>query len=301
MKRSKVTFNWDSHFIDPNEKDHVSALGIVKLVTTPFPYELRAESTYKKHHNNPESQYYGMSKLDIINCWLDKMDVSVEYGKQMDDYIGISLSGDIQERRRVISSFKDDPRMLSTIWAFETFINDLYKKYPDIELVAREQPVAYPIDDKFFFNGRFDALFYIPSKCQFILVDWKAAKDLSNDAVEFFKPMLGPMKKYPDNSLHKYVLQTMIYRKILQDMYINKELDPSIYTIKNFVVNLGKKGESDKCPYQIFGNDIIEFDDDLLNEVFDFAKEKYYKEGLPLDMAAVYRPKNNLIDINNGN
>lgn len=291
MKKSQINFDWEKHYIDPTKLEHISALGIVKLVTTPFPYEIRAESTYNKHHDNPESQYFGMSKNEIILSWIEKMDISVEYGTQMDNYIGISLCGDIQERRKIIAAVKDDPRMVNTIYAFESFINDLYNKYPDIELVAREQPIAYPMNDKFFFSGRFDALFYIPSKKKFIIIDWKAAKDLSNEHGEFFKAMHGPMKKYADNSLHKYVLQTMIYRKIINDMYINKELDdPSQYTIENFVINLGKKGNQNKCPYQIFGSEIIPFDDDLMNDVFNYAMNKYFEEGLPEDMAQKYRP-----------
>ena len=84
-----INFNKE---IDRNLKT-LSISATLGLIAKPKDQELMLENTYKKHYNNPESEYYHLSKDEIKTIWEAKGASSRQYGSLLDDYIGIKLTG----------------------------------------------------------------------------------------------------------------------------------------------------------------------------------------------------------------
>ena len=80
-----INFNKD---IDRKLKT-LSISATLGLIAKPVDQEGMLEKTFNKHYNNPDSEYYHLSKEEIKAIWESKGAASRQYGSLLDDYIGI--------------------------------------------------------------------------------------------------------------------------------------------------------------------------------------------------------------------
>jgi len=244
-----------------------AALG---LIAKPVDQEQMLENTYNKHYNNPESQYYHMSKDEIKAVWEAKGAASRQYGSLLDDYIGIKLTGtdaDL-EMYKLDNDVDGDERLKGLISSFDNFY-DVLSKSGDIEFIAREKTLYYKIGD-YYIKGRFDALFRNKRTGKWIIIDWKSSKSV--DYKNVWEKLLGPAKMY-DNCNHvTYTMQgyfyktALIYSEYLPEGTTEDDVEFLIVQLPGFAVEGDKNFKIHKPAFK--------YDKEFMDKIFEFAIKK---------------------------
>ena len=261
-----ITFYKD---IDKSLKT-LSISSTLELIAKPKDQEKMVENTYNKHYNNPDSEYYHMSKDEIKAVWEAKGAASRQYGSLLDDYIGIKLKGTDNdlEMYKLDNDVDGDERLKGLISSFENFWSVLSAS-GDMEFVEREKTVYYRIGDTYI-KGRFDALFRNKRTGKWIIIDWKSSKDIKYNNP--WEKLLGPMKMY-DNCEHvTYTTQgyfyktALIYNNYLPEGTTEDDVEFLIVQLPGFNVDGDKNFKIHKPAYK--------YDKALLDRIFEFAIKK---------------------------
>ena len=157
VKKMENGPSFDNSFVDKTLPT-TSISTILSMLQEPFDQKGVAEKTFNKRFNDPTSEYYQMTVEEIIAKWEDKAATSRRYGKMNDDYIGIILEGneDDKDLFYLDNDVDGDERLKAQVKAFDEFMDDLPEH---IVFVAREVTLYYKIGEHYV-KGRFDALFF---------------------------------------------------------------------------------------------------------------------------------------------
>ena len=255
--------------IDKNLKT-LSISATLALIAKPVDQEKMLENTYNKHFNNPDSQYYHMSKDEIKAVWEAKGAASRQYGSLLDDYIGIKLTGNDSdlEMYKLDNDADNDIRLSGLISSFENFWSVLSRS-GDMEFIDREKTVYYQFGD-YYIKGRFDALFRNKRTGKWVIIDWKSSKSV--DYKNVWEKLLGPAKAY-DNCNHvTYTLQgyfyktALIYSGYLPEETTEDDVEFLIVQLPGFILDEGQDFKIHKPAFK--------YDKDFMDKIFDFAIKK---------------------------
>ena len=240
------------------------------LIAKPVDQEAMLEKTYNKHYNNPESEYYHLSKDEIKAIWEAKGAASRQYGSLLDDYIGIKLTGtetDL-EMYKLDNDVDGDERLKGLISSFENFWSVLTKS-GDMEFIAREKTIYYKIGDTYI-KGRFDALFRNKRTGKWVIIDWKSSKSI--DYKNVWEKLLGPAKMY-DNCNHvTYTMQgyfyktALIYSEYLPEGTTEDDVEFLIVQLPGFIVEGDRDFKIHKPAFK--------YSKDFMDRIFEFAIKK---------------------------
>jgi hypothetical protein len=240
------------------------------LIAKPKDQELMLENTYNKHYNNPDSEYYHLSKNEIKAIWEAKAASSRQYGSLLDDYIGIKLTGTPNdlEMYKLDNDVDGDERLKGLISSFENFWNVLTKS-GDMEFVTREKTVYYKVGDTYI-KGRFDALFRNKRTGKWVIIDWKSSKSI--DYKNVWEKLLGPAKIYDDCNHVTYTMQgffyktALIYSDYLPEGTTEDDVEFLIVQLPGFII----EGENN---FKIH-KPAFKYDKEFMDRIFDFAIKK---------------------------
>lgn len=261
----------------------ISISTILSQIVTPKDRDAMVENTYNKHYNNPESEYYHMSKEQILERWDNKARTSMHYGSLLDDYIGNVLTGDdiSMQLYKLDNNFDDDARLQELTKSFDNFYSILQKS-GDTEFIDREQTVYYPVEivnplthekEQYYVKGRFDALFYNKRTKNLIIIDWKSSGSIDKTASRWTKKLLGPMQDFFELNWVTYTTQLYFYKRALIERYIPKDLEVNDVIV--MIVNLpGKTIEETKTNFAVH-NPAYQYDPELLHKTFVYGIQKY--------------------------
>lgn len=269
-----IDFN---RYFDKNAKK-ISISNALDMLFSPFDSDSVAQKTFEKHFNNPESEYYQMSKEQILKAWSDKGAESCRYGSLLDDYIGAVLTGTENDIKlfKLDNGYDYDTRLHGLCDSFDSFY-EILSKSGDTEFIAREKYVYLPINidgEENYIYGRFDALFRNKRTNKYIVIDWKSSGTIDKISTKWTKKMLGPMYKYPQLNWYRYTLQLYFYKQaLIENGYVPKDTNPDDIVV--MIVNLpGKIIPECNQNYQIHQG-AIPYDPDLLKSFYKFAIQKF--------------------------
>ena len=262
----EITFNKD---IDKSLKT-LSISTTLGLIAKPVDQERMLENTYNKHYNNPDSEYYHLSKEEIKEIWENKGATSRMYGSLLDDYIGIKLTGTTEdlEMYKLDNDSDGDERLNGLISSFENFWSILSRS-GDMEYVTREQTVYYKIGD-YYIKGRFDALFRNKRTGKWVIIDWKSSKSV--DYNNRWEKLLGPAKIYDNCNWITYTLQgyfyktALLYGGYLPEGTTEDDVEFLIVQLPGFILDEGKDFKIHKPAFK--------YDKEFMDRIFEFAIKK---------------------------
>lgn len=228
------------HPSDAIREKCISISDVIGMLTPEFDSKAIAQKSYDKHYDDPESKYYHMTQEEILEAWEQKGAESREYGSNLDEYIGLRLTGHPND----VEIFKmdkvdGDERMEGLCESFEKFY-DQYVANGPLEYIDREQYVYYPIDvdgEKWYVRGRFDALFYNTEKHHYVINDWKSNGEIDIKPNRWTKKLYGPAKELYDLSGIKYTIQVFFYKHGLEYQKPEEVVDVAITNLPGFDVN----------------------------------------------------------------
>ena len=247
----------------------LSISAVLGLIAKPADQERMLENTYNKHYNNPDSEYYHLSKDEIKAIWEEKGSKSRMYGSLLDDYIGIKLTGNDSdlEMYKLDNDVDGDERLKGLISSFENFWNILSRS-GDMEFIAREKTIYYKIGDNYI-KGRFDALFRNKRTGKWVIIDWKSSKSI--DYNNRWEKLLGPAKTF-DNCNHiTYTMQGFFYKTALIDGYLPEgttedDVEFLIVQLPGFILEGNQDFKIHKPAFK--------YDKEFMDRIFDFAIKK---------------------------
>lgn len=266
-KYSEDKLNFDNKNIDKSIES-LSISGVLSLISEEFNQREVAEKTFNKRYNDESSEYYHMTVDEIIKKWENKAKTSLKYGRLNDEYIGIILEGNENDKElyELDNDIDSDERLSTQVLAFNNFIDDL----PDyIEYVCREKTVYYKINDKYI-KGRFDALFYNKKTNKWIIVDWKTSGTIDTTPTKWTTKLLGAAKEFDALNYNTYTMQLYFYKiALIEGGYLPK--NTSYDDIEVMIVNIPNK-ESDRL-YKKYPS-AFKFNKEIMDKIFEYTLKK---------------------------
>lgn len=277
MKKSNITLNWKAFGWGDKSQPHMWVTQIVEKSYPPFDRDSVAAYCHRAFSSDPESKYYNMSVQEIIDMWERMGAESQEYGHWIDEYATYDLLGYADKAAEHLKSSELDEVKQQMLIGYRAFVADVQAKYPDIEAVDSQKFLIYRLGDDLFTGGRFDALLYIPSKKKFIIIDWKANKEIQTEKMSRTDTFYGPMHMHYAHKGGRYSLQVLIYKRMLIE-YLKASYPDTWqeYSVDSFFVNVYEGLEHDR-PYKVFVP-TFEYDPELLDEQCRYIINKHWNE-----------------------
>ena len=249
---------------------YLSISQVLGLIATPKDQEKMLENTYNKHYNNPDSEYYHLSKDEIKAIWEAKGAASRQYGSLLDDYIGVRLTGTDAdyEMYKLDNDVDGDERLKGLVSSFDNFWSILSKS-GDMEFITREKTLYYKFGD-YNIKGRFDALFRNKRTGKWVIIDWKSSKSI--DINNPWQKLLGPLKQYDDCNHVTYTIQgyfyktALLYSGYLPEGTTEDDIEFLIVQLPGFEIDKGKD-------FKIW-KPALPYSKELMDRIFDFAIKK---------------------------
>lgn len=231
--KTKIDFKTPSY----NKSRTISISSVLDMISEPFDGEKVAQNTFEKNYNNPDSKYYHMTKEQILESWAAKGAESCRYGSQLDDYIGLRLTGSPEDVEMFKLDYVDgDERMEGLCASFDKFYDE-YIATGKLTYIDREKYMYHEVEvdgEIWHVRGRFDALFWDNEHKNYIIIDWKSNGDIEVEPNRYTKRFLGPAKILYALSGYRYITQVFFYKLCLETLDILEEGE----SVKVGIVNL---------------------------------------------------------------
>lgn len=267
-----IELNFDNSWMDKS-KNYMSLTEVVNMITPPFDQEAVVEKTYNKHHDNPNSEYYQLTKEQILENWSNKGAQSRKYGQLLDNYIGLTYESKDPEMDlelyKLDNNYDGDERLNGIISSFEHCKDDFLNK---LQFVNREVSVGYKLDENNYIVGRLDALFINPDNNKWCIIDWKSSGKIDKTKSPWTENLLGPASALPNLNWYTYTFQTFFYKCALLSHYLPECTNED--DVKTLVIDLpghqiyGKSVDYDIC------TPAFKYDKEFMDKVFNFAIKK---------------------------
>lgn len=253
----------------------ISISDVTSMLCEPFDAEGVSQNLVDKHYNDEKSDYYHMSKQEILDMWSEKGASSLHYGRLLDDYIGFNLLNEDKNKLEIWkldNNYDYDERLKGVCESFDNMYAQMMQS-GDVKFVAREQTVYYKVPGiDCYIKGRFDALFYNTRLNKYIIDDWKSSGTVDKKPNRYTKKMYGPMYQYPALNWFTYTIQTHFYKKaLLENKYLPEGTTPD--DVVTLIVQLPGAMLENGQNFEIH-REAFMYNSELLDKIFVFAYRK---------------------------
>ena len=195
----RIFFDEEPHiyYIDGNAYD-ISVTGFVHSFFQHFNPDAIVERSFDKWQSDPNNKYYGMTKEEIKNSWIENGKLQSELGTKM--HFDIEL-------------FYNDVNVSNNSREFAYFLR-YFDKHPHLKAYRTEWEV---FDERLKLAGSIDMCYQDEKDGKFVLCDWKRSKEikLGND----WQSGQIPLDHLDDCNFTHYSLQLNVYKQILKLNY----------------------------------------------------------------------------------
>ena len=192
----------------------ISAYKIIASLEKPKDWNAIAQ----KCSINPTHMHYGKTAEEILSIWQSSSKTGADRGNSLDDYISARLSNVVIDR----STYDD--ALVRKCSHFDTLYDNVLTKmhsYVGSEIWLNSYELGI--------TTRLDSLFTISSNKELLVSEWKNTErgTLSNKWDKF----LGPASHLDNCDLNKWIIQTHIYRFVLEELGLFDSVQTRIFNI----------------------------------------------------------------------
>lgn len=217
-----LTFIEEGHKYFLNGKPMTCVSDVTHLFQEHFDSNIKAQETYERNFNNPESKYFRMTADEILKSWKKISNEACEHGTfthECGESLFYYMTGQLD---KILPDFKDrltEDGGFRLLYPKEEAAGQFYEDIPECIVPIMAETKVY--DAELGYSGTFDILFYYdaelqgkkPDKSGLIVMDWKTNKDLYKNFKG--KKLLAPFEELLDMPLNLYKLQLSLYQNCL--------------------------------------------------------------------------------------
>ena len=213
--------NGHKYFLNGKEMTCVS--NVAHIFQEHFDPIVKAQETYERNFNNPESKYYGMTPKQIQESWERNSKQACEHGTTRHEFGESAFYYVTGQWDKILPEFKDrltEDGGFKAIHPKEEAVVRFYEDMPQCCVPILCETKVY--DGDIGYSGTFDLLAYYdaeldgksPENSGLMVLDWKTNKDLYKNFME--KRLLPPFDGLLDMPVSVYKLQLSLYENCLE-------------------------------------------------------------------------------------
>lgn len=254
-----LTFLEEGHKYFLNGKELTCVSNVTHMFQEHFDPEVKAQETYERNYNNPDSKYYQMTPEEIKKAWADNSKNACEVGTERHLWGESAFAYMTRQYDKIAPEFKDrlteDGGFLA-IYPKEEAIAQFWEDLPVCYVPIAVENITY--NTELNYSGTFDMLFYYDAtlngrpeeKSGLIIFDYKTNKDLYKNFKE--KKLLYPFDGLLDRPLSIYCLQLSLYE-------LNLEQIEGFKVIRRALIWLRPDGTYDKIATESYTQRLKEY------------------------------------------
>lgn len=256
--RNKITesfkglvFVEDGHKYFLNGKEMTCVSNVTHMFQEHFDSHKKAQETFERNFNNPQSKYFGMTAEEIEKSWEENSKQACAHGTERHEFGESCFYYMTGQYDKILPAFKD--RLLPgggfmALYPKEEATVKFWEDLPKCFVPIAVENITYSRDLNY--SGTFDMLFYYeaemdgkdPEKSGFVIFDYKTNKDLYKNFME--KKLLPPFEELLDMPASIYKLQLSLYENNLNEI--------GFKVVGRRLVWLRPDGEYDKIPLESY-------------------------------------------------
>lgn len=218
------------YYIDGKEITCVS--NVTHMYQEHFDEKLVAQKTFERNFDNPDSKYYQMTPVQIIESWHKISSDACSHGTERHEFGESCLYFMTGQYDKILPAFKERLKedengefTFEAVYPKEEAIVKFWEDIPQCIVPILAETKVY--DKELMYSGTFDILFYYDAeldgkdarKSGLWVYDYKSNKDLYKNYNE--KKLLAPFNELLDMPLSIYKLQLSLYQNCLEKIGLN--------------------------------------------------------------------------------
>ena len=230
--REKITnefkglrFVEEGHRYFLGDKEFTCVSNVTHVFQEHFDPVVKAQETYERNFNNPQSKYFGMTAEQIREAWEENSKMACEHGTQRHEFGESCFYYMTGQWDKILPDFKDritEDGGFEAIYPKEEATVKFWEDLPQSYVPIAVENITY--NKTLNYSGTFDMLFYYdaelegkdPRNSGFVIFDYKTNKDLYKNFQE--KKLLPPFQQLLDMPCSLYKLQLSLYQLNLEQI-----------------------------------------------------------------------------------
>lgn len=220
-----LVFVEDGHkyFVGDRELQSVSV--VTHYFKPEFDTETKAQETFERNFNNPDSKYYKMTPDEIKASWKKTSADACAHGTERHEFAESCFYFMLGQYDKILPEFKDRIITDDDGYGFvaqqpkEEAVVKVYEDFPDFMIPILAETKVYNIQKDYAYSGTFDILFYLENPngpSGLYVLDWKTNKDIYKHFGD--SKLLPPFDDCDDTSFEIYKLQLSAYQMALEEI-----------------------------------------------------------------------------------
>lgn len=218
-----LSFVEDGHRYFLNGKEMTCVSNVTHMFQEHFDSHQKAQETFERNFDNPDSKYYRMTAQQIEESWKRISKEACDTGTQRHEFSESVFYYMTRQFDKILPEFKDrlkEDGGFEAIYPKEIAAAKFYEDLPKCLVPILAETKVY--DEDLGYSGTFDLLCYYDAELDgktadrsgLVILDWKTNKDLYKNFKE--KKLLHPFEDLLDMPLQIYHLQLSLYQNCLE-------------------------------------------------------------------------------------
>lgn len=253
-----LTFVEEGHRYFLNGKEMTCVSNVTHMFQEHFDSHTKAQETFERNFDNPDSKYYRMTAQEIEASWKKISKEACDTGTDRHLWGESAYAFMTRQYDKIAGVFKErltDDGGFEAIYPKEIAIAKFWTDLPKCFVPIAVENITY--NRELNYSGTFDMLFYYDGELDgktekesgFVIFDYKTNKDLYKNFQG--KTLLEPFNDLLDMSLNLYKLQLSLYQLNLEQIGFN--------VIGRRLIWLRPDGEYEKIPLESFAIRLNEY------------------------------------------